>query len=138
MRREARAIERHAVLLERATVAHDLNDAGHLPESRRDLPLDDGSKLLRVASAASLLLQLEHEDLTEARGDGPQLGLAHALGNLISNAHEPLGDLSASEVEVDGVVEDQRDDADSELGDAPRLREAGNTGHATFDGLRDL
>src|SRR5690606_35772011 len=55
VRGEARRIERHAVLLERAAEADDLDDAGHLAELRPELPLDDRAELFgRSAPALQL------------------------------------------------------------------------------------
>ena len=135
---EARRIERDAVLLHRPAVADDLDDAAELPEARRDLPLDDGAELLGRARHGAGRLELEHVDLAERRGHGAELRHADLGRDRVAHADEALVGLGAREVDVDVVVEDERDERDPEPRHAPRELEARDAGHRALERLRDL
>ncbi len=136
--REARRVEGDPVLLDGAPVADHVDHPAELPQAGRDLPLDDGPELLGRALHGARRLELEHVDLAERRGHGPELRHGDLGRDRLAHADEALVGLGAGEVEVDVVVEDEGHERDPQPGHAARELEARDARHGALERLRDL
>ena len=118
----------------------DLVDAGDGLEDGGQNPILDGPDLGQVfrllhpggpVPGERVLVDFAHRG-----GDRPHLDL-RPRGDVLSGFDQPLEDELAGEIDVDAVLEDDRYDGQSRLGNRPDLVEPGQAAHGDLDGKRD-
>ena len=133
-------VHRHMVLLDVAAEGVDLADAGHGLEQRGQDPVlngpDLGQVFLRVHAGGPVPREGVLIDLAHGRGHRSH-GDLRARGDALPGLDQPLEDELAGEIDIDAVLEDDRDDRQPRLGHGADLGQPGQAAHHDLDGIRD-
>ena len=121
----------HLILLDQASEAVDVRNPGNTAQDRTHDPVLQRAQVHRVPSGA---LERVLIDLTQSGRDRSQFDV-HAGRQLLARLLKPLEYQLPREVDVDVVLEHDRDDRKPKLRERADLRQARQAPHAHFDGI---
>ena len=112
-------VQRHLILLQKASPGIHLHHAGDAGELALDDPVLDGAQVHRRINRiiTGFGIQDVLVDLTQSRGDGAHLGRAKAFGDLFLCRPYLLGDELAGKEHPHPLLKDDRHHRQAELGD---------------------